>query len=48
MDINRVDGLNGLDREDDRLVIGALCRHADIAASAIVRDRLPILSTPLH
>jgi aerobic carbon-monoxide dehydrogenase medium subunit len=44
IDINRVEGLDRLHCEDDRLVIGALCRHADIGASAVVRDRLPILS----
>jgi carbon-monoxide dehydrogenase medium subunit len=35
--------LSGLRREGDRLVIGALCRHADIAASPIVREHLPIM-----
>ena len=44
IDINRVEGLDGLHCEGDRLVIGALCRHADIDASGVVRDRLPILS----
>jgi carbon-monoxide dehydrogenase medium subunit len=43
VDVNRVEGLGGLRREGDRLVIGALCRHADIAASRIVREHLPIL-----
>jgi carbon-monoxide dehydrogenase medium subunit len=43
IDVNRVDGLSGLRREGDRLVIGALCRHADIAASPIVREHLPIM-----
>jgi carbon-monoxide dehydrogenase medium subunit len=44
IDINRVEGLDRLHCEDGRLVIGALCRHADIGASGVVRDRLPILS----
>ena len=43
VDVNRIDGLAGLRREGDRLVIGALCRHADIAASPIVREHLPIM-----
>jgi carbon-monoxide dehydrogenase medium subunit len=43
IDINRVEGLGGLRQEGDCLVIGALCRHADMAASSIVRDRLPLL-----
>ena len=44
IDVNRVEGLGGLRREGDRLVIGALCRHADILASPIVREHLPIMS----
>ncbi|MBI2189450.1 MAG: xanthine dehydrogenase family protein subunit M [Acidobacteria bacterium] len=43
VDVNRIDGLGGLRREGDRLVIGALCRHADVAASALVREHLPIM-----
>ena len=43
IDINQVEGLDGLHRDGDRLVIGALCRHADIAASAIVREHLPLM-----
>jgi carbon-monoxide dehydrogenase medium subunit len=43
VDVNRIDGLAGLRREGDRLVIGALCRHADIAASPIVREHLAIM-----
>ena len=43
VDINRIDGLSGLRRDGDRLVIGALCRHAEILASAIVRAHLPIM-----
>jgi carbon-monoxide dehydrogenase medium subunit len=44
IDINRVEGLDRLHCDDDRLLIGALCRHADVGASGVVRDRLPILS----
>jgi len=44
IDINRVEGLGRLHCENDRLVVGALCRHADIGTSGVVRDRLPILS----
>lgn len=44
IDVNRVDGLAGLRREGHRLVIGALCRHADIAASSLVREHLPIMT----
>lgn len=44
IDINRIDGLSDLRREGDRLVIGALFRHADIGASALVREVLPIMT----
>lgn len=44
IDMNRIEGLGGLRREGDRLVIGALCRHADVAASALVREQLSIMT----
>ena len=44
IDINRIQGLADLRRDGDRLVIGALCRHADVGASALVRDVLPIMT----
>ena len=43
IDVNRVEGLAGLRRDGDRLVIGALCRHADLLASPIVLEHLPIM-----
>lgn len=43
VDLNGIAALAGLKRVGDRLVMGALCRHADIAASSLVRDRLPIM-----
>jgi aerobic carbon-monoxide dehydrogenase medium subunit len=43
IDINRIDGLMGLRRVGDRLVMGALCRHADVAASPLVREHLPLM-----
>jgi carbon-monoxide dehydrogenase medium subunit len=43
VDVNRIDGLSGLRRDGDRLVIGALCRHAEILASPIVREHLPLM-----
>lgn len=43
IDVNRIDGLGGLHLERDRLVIGALCRHADVAGSPLVRERLPLM-----
>ena len=43
VDVNGIEGLSGLRRVGDQLVIGALCRHADIAASPLVREHLPIM-----
>ena len=44
IDINRIEGLGELRRDGSRLVIGALCRHAEIGASALVREVLPIMT----
>lgn len=43
VDVNGIDELRGIRREGDRLVFGALCRHAEAAASPLVRERLPIM-----
>jgi len=43
IDVNRIEGLAGLRRVGDRLVMGALCRHADVQASPIVREHLPLM-----
>lgn len=44
IDLGRVPGLTGLRVQGDTLVIGALTVHADIASSALVRQRLPGLA----
>lgn len=44
VDINRVPGLDEIQKDDGGLVIGALVRHRAIETSAIVRERLPILT----
>ncbi|OFW00255.1 MAG: hypothetical protein A3I61_08825 [Acidobacteria bacterium RIFCSPLOWO2_02_FULL_68_18] len=44
VDVNRIAGLDLLRREGDRLEIGALCRHADMVESPLVRDLLPIMT----
>lgn len=48
IDVNRIETLAGLTRAGDRLVMGALCRHADIAASPLVREHLPIMLDAAH
>jgi carbon-monoxide dehydrogenase medium subunit len=44
IDINRIPSLTGLRQDGDRLVMGALCRHAEVAASALVQERLPLMT----
>ena len=44
IDVNGIDSLSGLRRDGDRLQMGALCRHAEIANSSLVREHLPIMT----
>jgi carbon-monoxide dehydrogenase medium subunit len=43
VDVNGIGELAGLRRAGDRLLLGALCRHADVIASPIVREHLPLM-----
>ena len=43
IDVNGINSLTGFKQSGDRLVCGALCRHAEIAESALVRENLPIM-----
>ena len=44
IDLNGVPGLDGISREGDSLVVGALVRHGQVAASAVVREAIPALA----
>jgi carbon-monoxide dehydrogenase medium subunit len=44
IDVNGIASLSGFGRDGDRLVLGALCRHADIAGSPLVREHLPLMT----
>jgi aerobic carbon-monoxide dehydrogenase medium subunit len=44
IDIGRLDELAGVSADGDELVIGATTRHADLAASALVRAEAPLLA----
>ncbi|MBS9477977.1 FAD binding domain-containing protein [Ancylobacter radicis] len=44
IDLAAIPGLAGMSREGDTLVIGAMTRHADVAASPLVREALPALA----
>jgi carbon-monoxide dehydrogenase medium subunit len=44
IDLGRVAGLTGITQEGDRLRIGAMTRHAEVASSALVRATIPALA----
>jgi carbon-monoxide dehydrogenase medium subunit len=48
IDLNRIEGLDGIELKGRNLVIGALTRHADVANSAIVKEAIPALAALAH
>ncbi len=44
IDLNGVDELARIDRDDGELVIGAMTRHRDVASSELVREACPLLA----
>ena len=44
VDINRVEGLDGIEERDGELHIGALVRHNQLVASTLLRDRYPMIA----
>lgn len=44
IDLGRVGGMSGIQREADRLRIGAMTTHAEVAASQAVRSAIPALA----
>ena len=44
VDLGGVAGLGGVRREGDAIVVGAMARHAEVAASAEVRNAIPALA----
>ena len=44
IDLNRVDGLSGIELKGRSLVIGAMTRHVEVADSDVVRQHLPALA----
>ena len=44
VDLNGLDELRGIRRDGDRLVIGALSRHREVAKSDVVRGAIPVLA----
>jgi aerobic carbon-monoxide dehydrogenase medium subunit len=48
IDLNRIDGLSGIELKGRNLVIGAMTRHADVANSAVVKEAIPALAALAH
>jgi aerobic carbon-monoxide dehydrogenase medium subunit len=44
VDLSGIPELKGIRKEGDAIVIGAMTRHADVAASAVVKDAIPALA----
>jgi carbon-monoxide dehydrogenase medium subunit len=45
VDINHVDGLDGIDDSNGELRIGALARHDQLATSSLLKQRYPLISS---
>ena len=44
VDLGAVPGLAGITADQGAIRVGAMARHADVARSALVRERLPALA----
>jgi aerobic carbon-monoxide dehydrogenase medium subunit len=44
IDISKIEGLSGIELKGRSIVIGATTRHAEVAASEVVREHLPALA----
>ena len=44
VDVNRITSLTGIRELGGRLVLGAMVRHAEIANSPLIRERLPLMA----
>ncbi|WP_435103876.1 FAD binding domain-containing protein [Arhodomonas sp. AD133] len=45
VDLGGLKALTGIERDGDEIDVGAMARHAEVAASATVRDSIPALAT---
>jgi aerobic carbon-monoxide dehydrogenase medium subunit len=44
VDLNKIDGLSGIELKGRSVVIGAMTRHEEVANSPIVKEALPVLA----
>ena len=45
VDLGSIPGLDGVSREGDAIVVGAMTRHSAVASSPVVRDAIPALAS---
>lgn len=48
IDLNKIEGLSDIEMKGRAVVIGAMTRHADVAASPVVRQAIPALADLAH
>jgi len=48
IDLNKIEGLSGIEMKGRALVIGAMARHAEVADSPVVRQAIPALADLAH
>ena len=48
IDLNKIEGISDIEMKGRALVIGAMTRHADVAASPVVRQTIPALADLAH
>ena len=48
VDLSGVSELKGIRKEGDAIVIGAMTRHAEVAASDVVKSAIPTANTSLR
>jgi aerobic carbon-monoxide dehydrogenase medium subunit len=48
IDLNRIEGLSGIELKGRNLVIGAMTRHGEVANSAVVKQAIPALAALAH
>jgi carbon-monoxide dehydrogenase medium subunit len=48
IDLNRIEGLDGIELKGRNVVIGAMTRHADVANSAVAKEAIPALAALAH
>src|SRR5258707_2870362 len=48
IDLNKIEGMSAIEVKGRNLVIGAMTRHADVAASLVVQQAIPALAALAH